>query len=428
MGQAAKRATASAPAPRLTDSLQLGRGPTIANRLVRASLSEALGDREGRPTPALLGLYGRWAVERGHGLILTGNVMVDGRHLGEPGNVVVQDERDLACLRAWADVARGGGALVWMQINHAGRQALPHLTGNRTVAPSAVRPPIPGAVTPRALLEDEIWDIVRRFANTARIARLAGFDGVQLHGAHGYLISQFLSPLANRRDDAWGGDAQRRMRFVLEVLRATRAAVGDAFPIGIKLNSSDFLRGGFDEAESMAVVDALQKAGIDMVEVSGGTYGSPAMMGKGVAASTRQREAYFQEYALEVRRRTQGLPLMLTGGFRTRAAMERALEDGACDLVGIARATCTDPEIGAKILASSTSQAKVAQQRAGARWLLGRFTDLRPIDGAIDLQWHTDQMHRMSAGQDPDLTRAWYQTVARMIRRNGLAGLRRKRG
>jgi 2,4-dienoyl-CoA reductase-like NADH-dependent reductase (Old Yellow Enzyme family) len=353
--------------------------------------------------------------------------MIDGRQLGEPGNVVIEDGRALDRLTQWADAARAGGALIWMQLNHAGRQALPLLTGNRPVAPSAIKPPIPGASTPHALLGEEIRDIIRRFATAAEVAQRAGFDGVQLHGAHGYLISQFLSPLANQRDDEWGGDAKRRMHFVLETLRATRAAVGDDFPIGIKLNSADFQRGGFEEADSMAVVETLAQNGIDLLEVSGGTYGSPAMMGQGLRESSKQREAYFQDYAQAVRRLTPGLPLMLTGGFRSAAAMQAALDAGACDLVGIGRATCLDPDVGAGLLAGSLTHAAVGQQRVGARWLLSRLTDLRPLDGAIDLQWHTDQMHRMGDGKAPDPRRRWYQTAGRMLRRNGLAALRRKR-
>ncbi|WP_320668995.1 NADH:flavin oxidoreductase/NADH oxidase family protein [Patulibacter defluvii] len=412
----------------LTDPLTVPCGQTIPNRLMRSALSEALADPDGRPSGGLARLYGRWSQAGTHGLIVTGNVMVDRRHLGEPGNVVVEDDRHLDALAAWAAAGRIGGNRLWMQINHPGRQASPLVTGNRSVAPSAVASKLPGYTTPRALSHDEIEEIVGRYAACAAVAQRAGFDGVQLHGAHGYLISQFLSPLVNQRDDAWGGDPERRMRFVLEVLRAVRAAVGDDFPVAIKLNSADFQRGGFDEQESMAVVDRLASEGVDLVEVSGGTYGTPAMMGKVERESTRQREAYFQTYAEEVRRRTPGLPLALTGGFRTRTGMQAALDDGACDLVGLGRAPCVDPDVGVELLAGRREHAPVGDRRIGLRPLLGLVTDLRPLDGAIDLQWHTDQLHRMAAGDEPDPSRPWFLTALRMLRRFGTAGLRPKRG
>jgi 2,4-dienoyl-CoA reductase-like NADH-dependent reductase (Old Yellow Enzyme family) len=421
-------APATQRATTLTDPLQLGRGGVIANRLARSALSEGLADRASNPTPQLIELYRRWAVTGSHGLIITGNSMVDRRQLAEPGNLVIEDDRALGGLVEWAAAARSGGAQVWMQINHPGRQALPMLTGNRPVGPSAVRPPIPGALTPVALTSDDITDLVERYATAARVAQRAGFDGVQFHGAHGYLISQFLSPLSNVRDDDWGGDPERRMRFILEILGAARAKVGPQFPLGIKLNSADFMRGGLNEEESMGIVDALAHAGIDLVEVSGGTYGLPAMLGQGVAESTRQREAYFQDYAEEVRRRTPGVPLMLTGGFRTTAVMQDALASGACDLVGIGRAPCVSPGVGAEILDGTRAYAPVGDRRMGARWIAGKVADVRQLDGAIDLQWHADQMHRMANGHDPDLSRAWYRSFGRMIRRNGWAALRRRRG
>lgn len=413
----------------LATPLTLPCGQQLPNRLVRSALSEGLADRDGRPGEGLQRVFRRWSTGDSYGLIITGNVMVDRRQLGEPGNVVADDDRHLDAFAAWAAAGKAGGNRLWMQINHPGRQAQALVSGNRPVAPSAIAPGVPGSPTPRALTGDEIERIIGGYATAATVAQRAGFDGVQLHGAHGYLISQFLSPLANQRDDEWGGDAERRMRFVLEVLRAVRAAVGPDFPVGIKLNSADFQRGGFSEDESMAVVDRLAREGIDLVEISGGTYSAPAMMGQGTPQreSTRRREAYFQSYAEEVRRRTPGVPLLLTGGFRTRDAMQGALDDGACDLIGIGRATCVDPAVGVGLIDGSRERTAVGDVRVGARRLLGRLADLRLVDGAIDLQWHTDQMHRMAAGKDPDPGRAWWRTGARMVRRFGWAAVRPKR-
>ncbi|MFN3431115.1 MAG: NADH:flavin oxidoreductase, partial [Candidatus Sericytochromatia bacterium] len=330
----------------LARPLTLPCGAVVPNRLAKPALSEQLADAANQPTEALPRLYERWA-RGGAGLLITGNVMVDARALGEPRDVVVEDDRDLPMLRRWAEAARSRGAQAWVQINHPGRQSMRGLSAD-PVAPSAVPLKTGGGLfaTPRALTGAEIEDLIGRYARAAAVAKTAGFSGVQLHGAHGYLISQFLSPLANRRDDAWGGDPERRMRFLLAITRATREAVGPDFPIGVKLNSADFQRGGFDEAESMAVVQALDAEGIDMLEVSGGTYEAAAMVGNlhEQRASTRAREAYFLTYAERVRSLVR-MPLMLTGGFRTLDGMADALESGAVDVIGLGRPLALEPDL-----------------------------------------------------------------------------------
>lgn len=226
--------------------------------------------------------------------------MVDGRQLGEPGNVVIEDERDLDALTRWAKSAHDGGVPIWVQLNHPGRQSNPLAIGHTPVAPSAVPLNLPGSATPRELTSAEIEDIIERFATAAAVCETAGFDGVQIHGAHGYLVTQFLSPLSNLRTDDWGGDPARRMRFLLEIVRRIRSRVSPGFAVGVKLNSADFQRGGFSEEESRDVVAALAGEGIDLLEISGGNYESPAMAGS-ASASTRAREAYFLEYARTVR-------------------------------------------------------------------------------------------------------------------------------
>lgn len=415
----------STPVDALASSLVLPRGRVLRNRIMRSALSEGLSDRSHGPSPRLVRLYERWGAG-GYGLIVTGNVMVDRRHLGEPGNVVVEDDRHLAELAQWAAAARSGGAAVWAQINHPGRQANALAGRSRPVAPSAVAAHIPGAVRPRALEEAEIWDLVDRYATAAAVMERAGFDGVQLHGAHGYLITQFLSPLVNRRTDDWGGDPERRRRFLLEILRAIRFQVREEFSVGIKLNSADFQRGGFDEEESREVVRMLVAEGIDLIEVSGGTYESPAMMGT-VRPSTLEREAYFLEYARTVQEITGSVPVAVTGGFRSAEAMGAALAAGDCNLVGVGRGPVTTPDAAARLL-DGAPRVDVRQVRLGARALLGRVTDLRTLDGALDLQWHTDQMHRMAAGMDPDPGRAWWRTVGTAVHRNGIDAFRRRRG
>lgn len=411
---------------RVDQPLTLACGQTLANRLMKAGLSEQLSDREHAPTPQLEHLYDRWG-RSGCGLIITGNVTVDRHHLAEPRNVAIEDDRDHDQLCRWASAAKSGGTRIWVQLNHPGRQANPLAGRTRPVAPSEVPLAIPGAPRPRALTGDEIEAMVRRFATAAAVVKDAGFDGVQLHGAHGYLVSQFLSPLVNRRDDEWGGDLERRMRFPVEVLRAVRAAVGDAFPVAIKLNSADFQRGGFTEDESEHVVARLADEQIDLIEISGGTFERPAMMGSTARQSTREREAYFLTYAERVRAHAGNVPLAVTGGFRSRSAMDRALADVACDIVGLGRPLCVDPEAARRLLADTGHYAAAGTPRIAARALLGRVVDLHAADALLDVQWHTDQIHRIANGLEPNPARPWWFTLMTTVRRNGLAAIPRPR-
>jgi 2,4-dienoyl-CoA reductase-like NADH-dependent reductase (Old Yellow Enzyme family) len=397
--------------PRMTNiasPLVLRSGSTLPNRIAKAAMSEVLADpATGAPNDALFRLYERWG-KSGAGLLITGHVIVDRGGLGEPGNVVVTDDRHLALLRQWADVAQSGGARLWMQINHAGRQA-PKRTVRQPVAPSAVAMKgFMGAFArPRALTDDEIRGLIARFATTAAIAKDAGFAGVEIHAAHGYLISQFLSPRTNQRDDAWGGDAARRSRFLIEIVRAVRAATGQNFGLGVKLNSADFQRGGFTIEESMDVARALDDAGVDVLEVSGGTYEQPAMAGDagGKRESTRAREAYFLDYARRIRAVTS-MPLMLTGGMRSRAVMDDAIASGAVDVVGIARPMTYAPELPAGLLDGSIAAAPHVDVKSR----------IRLVENALQVFWFVQQIHRMSRGLEPDLALGRWSALWRGMR------------
>ena len=410
----------------LRDPLTLPCGQVLPNRMMKAALSEGLADKQNSPDERLERLYTSWS-QGGYGLIVTGNVMVDRTQLGEPGNVVIEDERDLDALSRWAKATKNAGIPIWVQLNHPGRQSNPLALGHRPVAPSPVPLNLPGAATPRELTPGEIEDIVERFANAAVVCETAGFDGVQIHGAHGYLVAQFLSPLSNKRDDEWGGDPERRMRFVLEVVRRIRARVSPAFAVGIKLNSADFQRGGFTEDESRLVVAALAREGLDLIEVSGGSYETPAMMGK-AADSTRAREAYFLEYARTVRGLAGDIPLAVTGGFRSRSAMAEAVDSGECDVVGLGRPTATTTDAADVVLAGRAEKLTSHSVRTGMRSVLGRFVDLKSLDGILELSWHTDQLHRVGAGLQPDLDRGRIATLLAMLRRNGTVSVGRRRG
>lgn len=373
--------------------LELPCGVVIKNRFFKSAMSETLGTRVGAPRPGLARLYRTWA-EGGTGLLVTGNIMVDPSALGEPGNVIVQDDRHLAELSEWAAAGATDGAHCWAQLNHPGKQS-PRNLSSEPVAPSAI-PLGPGMrrffKPPRALEEPEIEDIIRRFAVTAGVVKAAGFTGVQIHGAHGYLVNQFLSPLHNQRTDGWGGSAARRTRFLLELYQAIRQEVGPEFPVGLKLNSADFQRGGFTEDESLDVVRAVAEAGLDLLEISGGNYESPVMAGRKVKESTRQREAYFLEYGERVRE-IVSIPLVVTGGFRTSAGMTAAVQSGATDMVGLARPLAVEPDLVARVLAGDDVVSKVRPLRVGIT-----FIDSRAM---LEVTWYAQQLARMAAGKAP---------------------------
>jgi 2,4-dienoyl-CoA reductase-like NADH-dependent reductase (Old Yellow Enzyme family) len=373
----------------LSTPLALPSGLTLPNRLAKASTSERLASRDGGPSPDLSRLYDRWG-GGGAGLLLTGNVIVDPAGLEAPHNVVVEDDRHLPALRDWATRAQAGGARLVMQLSHAGRQS-PRSVSRDPVSASAVamKGSFGAMGRPRALDDGEIVAIVERFARTTAVARAAGFAGVQIHAAHGYLISQFLSPKTNLRTDRWGGALEHRMRLLLEIVRACKAAI-DGGSVMVKLNSADFQRGGFGEDESMVVVEALEAEGIDLLEVSGGNYESTAMFGR---ASTRAREAYFLEYVERVRARTR-LPLMLTGGFRTADAMTRAIAGGAVDVIGLARPMIVEPDLPRRLIDGSAAGAAHDQIRARGRVL----------DDLVQATWYGRQLRRMGRGHDPDPT------------------------
>lgn len=395
--------------------LTLPCGAVLKNRIAKSAMSEQLGDRKNAPTDALSRLYARWAAG-GAGLVVTGNVMIDRSALGEPRNVVLDDERDRPALQAWARAGTQSGTHLWMQLNHPGRQT-PRTLASEPVAPSAVAVALPGFAAPRALTAAEIRDLVARFGRTAALARQAGFTGVQIHGAHGYLVSQFLSPLVNRRTDDWGGPIANRMRFLLESYRAIRSAVGAAFPVSVKINSADFQRGGFSEDDAETVVRALDEAGVDLIEISGGTYERPAMMLGAEKESTQRREAFFIAFAERVRKSLKA-PLMLTGGFRSREGMQTALASGALDVVGMARPLAVEPDLPGRLIAGTAERSLAEPRRLG----------IAMLEGVTELSWHTMQLHRLGAGKEPDPSLSPARAAAMSLVLQGWGAFRRRRG
>ncbi len=332
----------------LFSPLILPNGQSIPNRIAKAAMEENMADADHAPSAQLRALYAAWA-DGGSGLVITGNVMVDRRAMTGPAGVVLEDDRFLDRFRAWAEAGRAGEGKLWMQINHPGRQ-MPAGLGQETLAPSAIALDLGSQSKqfpmPRAMSEAQIADVIRRFITTAVLAERASFDGVEVHAAHGYLVSQFLSPLSNQRTDQWGGSLENRARLLVEIVRGIRAAVAPGFAVAVKLNSADFQRGGFSPEDARAVVAMLAPLGVDLVELSGGSYEAPAMMGASRDERTLAREAYFLEFAEEIAR-VAPMPLMVTGGIRRRAVAQQVVDSGVA-MAGIATALAIEPDLPRK--------------------------------------------------------------------------------
>lgn len=382
----------------LAAPLTLPCGVVLSNRLCKAAMSEGMADPDGRATPRLETLYRRWA-NSGAGLLLSGNIQVDRWHLERPLNVVAEDDAGMEALARMARAGRSGGAAFWAQIAHTGRQ-VHALINDAPLSPSSVEIEIIRGVgfdfaVPKAMTEEDIQTAIAQFAATATRVKAAGFTGVQLHAAHGYLISQFLSPHANRRTDKWGGSLENRSLFLLETLAAVRAAVGPAFPLSIKLNASDFMKGAFTLADCADLVGRLNDTTLDLLELSGGSLEQPKQVGVAIRdegedarpLSTRKREAYFIEFAGSLKAVAR-MPVMVTGGFRTVAGMVEALENGELDVVGIGRPMIADPDTPRKILAGEIEKTLTPEDNINLFHLLG---------------WNNIQLERLADGLDPDL-------------------------
>ena len=382
-------------------------------------MTEGLADAANRATARHVTLYRRWA-EGGAGLLLTGNVQVDRRYLERAGNIVIdsaQDRQQHTALAAMAEAGTANDTQLWMQISHAGRQT-PKLIAAEPVGPSTIPVAIPGGRfgKPRALTGDEIRDVIARFAVAAGVAKATGFSGVEIHSAHGYLLSEFLSPRVNVREDEWGGSLENRARLLLETLRAVRAKVGADFAVAVKLNSADFQNGGFSFDECLRVIEMLNEEGLDLLEISGGNYEQPKLIGiKGlepvfeekVRESTRAREAYFFDYAVAASQVAK-MPLMVTGGFRSATGINEALAGDDVDMIGLARPLCVDPDFPAQILSGELESAPDVEQglRIGPG-ILGPnspIAAIKAINGFARMGWYYEQIYRLADGLDADMS------------------------
>ena len=406
---------------KLGDQLKLPCGAVIKNRLGKSAMSENMSTKDYKSNVTFNTLYERLA-KGGAGLLITGNIMIDHTALGEPRNVVFEKGHADINLKEWAKAGSQNQTHIWTQINHPGKQS-PKFLSREPVSASAIglKPPLNKMFNqPRALTEKEIYDIIERFAFAAKVSKDSGFTGVQIHGAHGYLVSQFLSPLHNQRTDQWGGSIENRMCFVSQVYQAMRKEVGNKYPIGIKLNSADFQKGGFTQEESMTVVQHLSEQGMDLIEISGGTYEAPAMTGRqrDVKDSTRKREAYFLDYCEEVRKFVK-TPLMLTGGFRTSKVMNEALNTGVCDMIGLARSIAVNPEFPNELVAGKSVESSVKPLTTGLKFL----DHLVPLE----IVWYSEQLKRMGRGEDPQPNMSVLKAALSTIITIGLQGLKKVR-
>ncbi len=400
----------------LTDSLKLPCGATLRNRIAKSAMTEGLADAQGRANERHVNLYRSWS-DGGAGLLLTGNVMIDADHLERPGNVVIAREPDddmRRRLSAWAKAGTANNTHLWMQISHTGRQT-PAIVNPHPKAPSAVPLGLPGGQfgAPVPMTERDIEEVIAGFARAARIARETGFTGVQIHAAHGYLISQFLSPRANQRTDRWGGSLENRARLLLETVKRVRAAVDPSFPVAVKLNSADFQKGGFAFEDSLTVARWLQDTGVDLIEVSGGTYEQPKMMNMEgmesaeapkLAASTAAREAYFVDFAKAMRRELK-CPVMVTGGVRTRAAIDHALSTDAADVVGLGRPMCIDTDAPRQLTDGAPELKRwEGQLRMFPAWaaVVRTLALARAVEGFAVLYWYYAQLYRLGDGKGVD--------------------------
>lgn len=397
--------------------LRLKSGQVLGNRIAKAAMEEGMAGRAQLPDERLIALYRQWGAG-GTGLLITGNVMVHAEAMTGPGGVVLDADSPLEPFAAWARAGKDDGAAMWMQISHPGRQVQANMPGV-VWGPSDVAVDI-GRHSKRfgqpvAMTAEQIGDTITRFATTARRAEQAGFDGVEVHAAHGYLLSQFLSPLVNNRTDEWGGSLENRARLLLEIVRAIRAEVAPGFSVAVKLNSADFQRGGFDTDDARTVIDMLAPLGVDLVELSGGSYESPAMTGRPTDDRTAAREAYFLELAAELAV-SSPIPLMLTGGITRHQTAEQVLASGVA-VVGMATALAETPDLPAR-------------WRRGAE-ATGRLKPVtwsdKPLASMASMAMVRYQMRRLGAGKKPALNvgPAFALVADQLVSRRALRGYSR---
>lgn len=415
----------------LAKNLTLPCGAVLPNRIGKSAMTEGLADKYDRPTFRHNQLYRTWS-EGGTGLCITGNVMIDQRYLERAGNVVLENDQDLERFQQWAQAGTAGGNHLWVQLNHPGRQC-PKLVNNEPLSPSDVQLDILGNYgKPRPMTEDDIQEVIRRFIRSAELVKAAGFTGVQIHCAHGYLLSQFLSPIINQRSDHWGGPLENRARIIRTIIKGVRKVVGDQFPISVKLNSADFQKGGFSLEDCITVAHWLGEDSVDLLEISGGNYEQPSLLGVesgDIRDSTRKREAYFIEYAERIKA-AANIPVMITGGFRSREVMEQAILQGEVDIIGLARPLCTQPDGSKQLIAQTLDQVDDYEQGlvlgTGFWGNNSPLNAIKAVNGFGQLGFYYWQIIRLSEGLAPEPSLKVFYSFCRHVKNDIKLTLRRK--
>lgn len=415
----------------LSQALTLPCGAVLPNRLGKSAMTEGLADKFDRPTPRHNQLYQTWS-EGGTGLHITGNIMIDKRYLERAGNVVLEDDYELELFKQWAKAGTVGGNHLWVQLNHPGRQC-PKLVNKTPLSPSDVHLSMLGNFgKPRPMTEDDILDVIKRFTTSAGLVKKAGFTGVQIHCAHGYLLSQFLSPKVNQRQDQWGGSLENRARIIRKIIQSVRQEVGPDFPISVKLNSADFQKGGFTLDDCVTVAGWLGEDSVDLLEISGGTYEQLSLIGvepTEVRESTRKREAYFIEYAERIKASAK-IPVMVTGGFRSREVMEQAINKGEVDIVGLARPLCTQPDCSRRLIEQSLDQLDDHEHKlilGKGFWGNNSPLDLiKAINDFGQVGFYYWQIIRLANGQHPQPELKLFRAFIRHMKNDFRLNIKRK--
>ncbi len=367
-------------------------GATLNNRLVKSAMTERFSNNNFEPTEGHNRLYELWAAT-GAGILITGNVVLDKKHIESAGNVCFSDEAMLPKLKEWADAGKKAGNHIWVQISHSGRQTNIFNNKNPLAASDVQLKKLGLFGKPKAMSEADIENVIKGFVKAADISQKAGFTGIQIHSANGYLLSQFLSPLTNTRTDQWGGSIQNRSRLLQRIIQEVRQTLGSGFPKSVKLNSSDFQKGGLTEDESLEVIKMLDEQKIDLLEISGGTYEKVAffMLNEAhtdIKASTKKREAYFIDFAKKIRA-FSNIPLLLTGGFRSFEFCNEVLANKELDMIGMGRPFITNIDDISRFLKGDVPYLDNKILRTG----------MKQFDDAAEGGYYARQIIRFSKGK-----------------------------
>lgn len=384
----------------LRQSLELPCGVVLKNRITKTAMSDSLADGEGDSTEAQARLYERWA-EGGVALAIIGEVQIMPDYPEKPGNLVLGPQSDRTALKNLIDRTLAHGTQLWPQLSHCG--ALSHAPISTPKGPSALDLP---DLTCGALSVDEIEDLPAIYAQAAAFAKEIGFPGVQIHAGHGFLLSQFLSPLFNKRDDMFGGSIEGRARIFPMIIEAIRQAVGPDLPISIKFNSTDNLDGGLIEDDAYEVIRILDDTSIDLIDISGGTYFPGA---KASSDAPSSGGPYFIDFARRARSATKK-PLQLTGGFETRDHAVEAVSSGAVDMCGLARANVLMPDLANNWL-----------HGAGGSPKFPRFDN--PPHGGVTA-WYTMRINALGTNADKEFSMDAHEAMRLYIERDDERAIR----